>query len=50
MKTKATFIQGRVTLITSVLNSIPIYFFSFFKYPKGPRQAGVDSKAVFVGW
>ncbi|GAU48580.1 hypothetical protein TSUD_369510 [Trifolium subterraneum] len=28
-------IGGRVTLINSVLSSLPLYFFSFFKAPKG---------------
>lgn len=27
-------IGGRVTLINSVLNSMPLYFFSFYKAPK----------------
>ena len=33
-KQKLLFFGGRLTLIKVVLNSIPIYFFSFFRVPK----------------
>ncbi|KAJ0496586.1 hypothetical protein HanHA89_Chr13g0501471 [Helianthus annuus] len=35
MKTRALSIGGRVILLKSVLNSLPLYFFSLFKGPKG---------------
>ena len=39
---------GRVTLIQSVLTSIPIYFFSFFRVPKGVVDKLVSLQRKFL--
>ncbi|PNX97198.1 cysteine-rich receptor-like protein kinase, partial [Trifolium pratense] len=41
-------IGGRVTLINSVLSSLPLYFFSFFKAPKGVIQQLVKIQRNFL--
>jgi len=39
---------GRVTLIQSVLTSIPIYFFSFFRVPKKVMDKLVSLQRKFL--
>ena len=39
---------GRVTLIQSVLNSIPIYFLSFFRIPKKVEEKLVSLQRKFL--
>ena len=39
---------GRVTLIQSVLTSIPIYFFSFFRGPKNVLDKLVSIQRKFL--
>lgn len=62
-KGRFLYIGGKITLINSILNSIPIYFLSFYKIPKIMLQqlikiqrnflwsSGADSRGISrVGW
>lgn len=47
-KDRSLSIRGRVALINSVLNSIPLYFFSFYKAPEVVINAMIKIQRDFL--